>query len=739
MYPAFSLADKEVLPPGPLKKPSVTRRRFKRDTPAPVVELIRKQRNKEAAQDLRSRKKKYESELRLKTTGLESDVHRLERQESDLNIRLQNLRKLLAFVVPSAVHDETVFEQQDQEQHESEGFDGFINVSSDAQFEANDQTIGHGSMMHLGPALPPSSLLQFGDDAEQQASLSSSFQIEGSQQQPFPTVEHQRQSQSQSQFEFEFESSESSQLQPQHRGVNESVSFDIDTDTDVDMGVVGSSTSSTSQSQQQVQRELQQEIQEEIQQEMRDQEQSSSPSPSRSRFQEGSDDNDTQSNDSGLEDVQDIGSDCESDSSSEVSSISSPGSQVSAMDLFGDNSQSPLQSFDSESQSQSQCGDQDQDQSHDQDKFQSVRFSQLERHREQQALQQSSRSDQIRSSKHEQPQLQAQSRVQPQRRSVDRIIKINDQIVADKHTLTALRNGTLPLHTLLQKMASATQQQNIQSILQGQSKHTLSSSSSSSNRADDHLVKETQTKTQNETQNQNETKPKSERKYTPPAPAPAPAQHVYRKRKQTKQHDENTMEVDNTAMLRIKTESIETAEFYHHSQQTNSKRNTALATKWTTTDSVVRKIVQQTFQVSQNLVLLLTAWLGVLLLVLLPDDEENDNAQHQQHNYHEQHNNHQQHLRCCSPTLTSSTTKTKLKPTPTPPSIQLSLPSKSSIANLNSISGAISKTPTQRHQRKSRRIRGISPATTSTLSTSSSNSDWSRRLTIPMTTSLIFV
>mmetsp|Transcript_22536 Transcript_22536/g.58833 ORF Transcript_22536/g.58833 Transcript_22536/m.58833 type:complete len:129 (+) Transcript_22536:172-558(+) len=70
-----------VLPPPPYREQSKTRKRFARGTPEAVKDSLRRRRNREAAQDLRDRKRRYELALQARVRELTADVDELTAEE----------------------------------------------------------------------------------------------------------------------------------------------------------------------------------------------------------------------------------------------------------------------------------------------------------------------------------------------------------------------------------------------------------------------------------------------------------------------------------------------------------------------------------------------------------------------------------------------------------------------------------------------------------------------------------
>eukprot|EP00038_Savillea_parva_P030746 m.80032 g.80032 ORF g.80032 m.80032 type:complete len:256 (-) comp9318_c0_seq2:417-1184(-) len=83
------------LPSGPYRQQSKTRKRFSRNTPEAVKERLRRRRNREAAQDLRNRKKRYEMALQSKLDELNSDVDNLTAEERMLLEEQKQLQRQL--------------------------------------------------------------------------------------------------------------------------------------------------------------------------------------------------------------------------------------------------------------------------------------------------------------------------------------------------------------------------------------------------------------------------------------------------------------------------------------------------------------------------------------------------------------------------------------------------------------------------------------------------------------------
>mmetsp|Transcript_22426 Transcript_22426/g.31576 ORF Transcript_22426/g.31576 Transcript_22426/m.31576 type:complete len:242 (+) Transcript_22426:58-783(+) len=82
MMPSMPTCD--PLPPTPYREQSKTRKRFSRNTPENVKESLRRKRNRDAAQDLRDRKKRYEVALQTRLRELNADVDKLTEEEAQL-------------------------------------------------------------------------------------------------------------------------------------------------------------------------------------------------------------------------------------------------------------------------------------------------------------------------------------------------------------------------------------------------------------------------------------------------------------------------------------------------------------------------------------------------------------------------------------------------------------------------------------------------------------------------------
>eukprot|EP00037_Helgoeca_nana_P015143 m.141811 g.141811 ORF g.141811 m.141811 type:complete len:287 (-) comp22883_c0_seq1:165-1025(-) len=76
------MATANPLPPAPYRQQSKTRKRFSRATPETLKESLRRTRNREAAQDLRNRKKTYEIALDIKLREIATEMDQLGVEEN---------------------------------------------------------------------------------------------------------------------------------------------------------------------------------------------------------------------------------------------------------------------------------------------------------------------------------------------------------------------------------------------------------------------------------------------------------------------------------------------------------------------------------------------------------------------------------------------------------------------------------------------------------------------------------